>query len=107
MNMPQCSVISLTDTKLMALVRCATHRLVIIAPGPSEPVARAQCRLCSTQIVRYFLKLRTSEADTSATGTGPASSIVTVLPSRRTSPRRLRCHVPPFVTRLRTGSEST
>ena len=61
--MPQCSVISLTDTELMALVRCATHRLAIIAPGLSEPVARGQCRLCSTPIVRDFLKLRTSEAD--------------------------------------------
>jgi len=41
MNMPQCSVISLTDTELMALVRCASHRLVVIAPGLSEPVAKA------------------------------------------------------------------
>ena len=39
--MPQCSVISLTDTELMALVRCATRRLVVIAPGLSEPVAKA------------------------------------------------------------------
>jgi hypothetical protein len=41
MNMPQCSVISLTDTELMALVRCAARRLVVIAPGLSESVARA------------------------------------------------------------------
>ncbi len=41
MNMPQCSVISLTDTELMALVNCATRRLVVIAPGLSEAVARA------------------------------------------------------------------
>jgi F420-0:gamma-glutamyl ligase-like protein len=41
MNLPQCSVISLTDTELMALVRCAARRLVVIAPGLSESVARA------------------------------------------------------------------
>lgn len=39
--MPQCSVISLTDTELMALVQCARQRLVVIAPGLSEAVAKA------------------------------------------------------------------
>jgi hypothetical protein len=29
------------DTEMMALVRCAAHRLVVIAPGLSEPVAKA------------------------------------------------------------------
>jgi hypothetical protein len=38
---PQCSVVSLTDTELMALVSCANRRLVVIAPGLSEQVARA------------------------------------------------------------------
>jgi hypothetical protein len=34
-------VISLTDTELIALVRCAGRRLVVIAPGLSEQVAKA------------------------------------------------------------------
>src|ERR1035437_8584691 len=41
MTTPQCSVISLTDTDLIALVTCARHRLVVIAPGVSEAVAKA------------------------------------------------------------------
>lgn len=41
MNIPQCSVVSFTDTELMALVRCARRRLVVIAPGLSESVAKA------------------------------------------------------------------
>lgn len=41
MSGPQCSVVSLTDTELTALVRCARRRLVIIAPGVSEAVAKA------------------------------------------------------------------
>jgi len=40
-NTPQCSVVSFTDTELMALVRCARRRLVVIAPGLSEHVAKA------------------------------------------------------------------
>ena len=37
----QCSVMSLTDTELMALIDCAKRRLIVIAPGLSEMVARA------------------------------------------------------------------
>ena len=38
---PQCSAFGLTDTDLIGLVRCARHRLVVIAPGLSEAVAKA------------------------------------------------------------------
>lgn len=38
---PPCSVISLTDTELMALIHGARRRLVVIAPGLSESVAKA------------------------------------------------------------------
>jgi hypothetical protein len=38
---PPCSVISFTDTELMALIHAARRRLVVIAPGLSESVARA------------------------------------------------------------------
>jgi len=37
----QCSFVSLTDTELLALVCCTERRLVVIAPGLSEPVAEA------------------------------------------------------------------
>jgi hypothetical protein len=38
---PPCSVISFTDTELMALIHGAMRRLVVIAPGLSESVAKA------------------------------------------------------------------
>jgi len=38
---PQCSVVSLTDADLTGLVSCVRHRLVVIAPGLSVPVAKA------------------------------------------------------------------
>jgi len=38
---PPCSVISLTDTELMTLIHAARRRLVVIAPGLSESVAKA------------------------------------------------------------------
>jgi hypothetical protein len=44
MSTPQCSVISLTDTELIALVQCARRRLVVIAPGLSQQAAKALAR---------------------------------------------------------------
>jgi len=41
MSAPQCSVVSLTDTELTALVQCARQRVVFIAPGLSQQVAKA------------------------------------------------------------------
>jgi hypothetical protein len=38
---PQCTAIGLTDLDIIGMVRCARHRLVVIAPGLSEDVARA------------------------------------------------------------------
>jgi hypothetical protein len=38
---PQCAVVSLPDIELQAQISCASRRLIVIAPGVTEPVAQS------------------------------------------------------------------